>query len=328
MEIQIGIDIFTTWQEGVWSQWSAMSALVVLALVIDALVGGPRLLGRLPGYDSLLRLGIGNLERTTNAARYNWPAGLFFGSLLLLLGVGASAALGFWLSSLPYDGWGFWLKVALLVLLLGQRAVIDSSRMMLGDIESITVRDENQYYEAHSWLLERMLHRMVDGLIANIIVFLLFGFVGLLIYRFLSVWVSIAVDGGCQISYRPFHRPLMLVTWPFSFVLGLAASFFILLSGVIIAPHRLGWAFALLGQRGFWSCLPLRYFTYGITTRLLDIVLKASKGAADQPLAWIGPSEGRARITRDKVILMMMLQIVAWLQIIGLLSLSLLTSQP
>ncbi len=309
------------WWHQALSSFPVLALIILAAIIIDAFMGGPTYLGRIPGWDSFLRMVIEGLDRRFNLKSFHAVAGISYGLLLLLLGIGASAGLGWWLDQQPDILWIVILKLALLTLLLGQRTVIDTARMLATDLEQTTSASPEGKYAAVRWMVERLTHRLIDGFVINILILISFGFSGLLAYRFASVLMSVGYPNGCRIRSAPFYMPLLLIAWPFSFLFGVISWAFIMLAALVVLPHRIHHGFYVFAEKGWYKCLPQRFITYSLIAHLLNINLKADPSGPDKGSFWLGKDNAQARVMPSQLIQAMALHIVSWLQITGLLAL-------
>ena len=271
---------------------------------------------------------IEGLNHRFDLKSFNLIAGLFYGTFILVTGISVSALLGWWLDQQPDILWIVILKLALLTLLLGQRTVIDTARMLATDLQETNAASPEGKYAAVRWMVERLTHRLIDGFLLNILILVFFGFSGLLAYRFASVLMSVGYPNGCRIHTIPFYMPLMLIAWPFSLVFGFIAWGFMMLAALVVMPHRIFHGFHVFGEKGWYKCLPQRFISYSLIAHLLNINLKADPSGPDKGVFWLGKTNAQARVMPRQLIQAMALHIVSWLQITGLVALSFLILTP
>lgn len=295
--------------------------LCILALFLDALIGGHKLLGRVPGPDSLLRIaGLffqGNISARGIRPLWEWIAGLALTLLIMVLAASAGwlldnfAATTLWLVSL---------KTVLLALLLGQRSVIDTARELAGRLAGTTGQGAEGRFAAARWMVERLTNRHADGLIANLFWFLAGGFAGLLAFRAIAVLAAVGSPNGVRRPCDPFFWLAGWFYWLAGLLPGLLSAVVLIFAGAIVAPSRAFHGAGFLFSGGLGRSLPLRLWPLYVVCQCLDLALKADPDGEAPGSAWIGAKDGRARADARDVRRAMLVTVSGWLLIFALLS--------
>lgn len=295
--------------------------LGLLALLLDALVGGHNLLGRVPGPDSLLRISGLYVQDGISSRGFRPPWAWLTGTVLSLLLISLAATAGWMLDSLAATSlWLVLAKAGLLALLLGQRTVIDTAREMAGRIDSPSGQGAEGRYAAARWMVERLTNRYADGLIANLLWFLAGGFTGLLAFRAIAVLAAVGSPNGVKRSGGPTFWLAGWLYWLSGLLPGLLAAILLIFAGAIVAPSRAfhGAGFLLAGE--FLSALPARLWPLHVICRTLDLALKADPDGEAPGRVWIGAKDARARAGAADVRRAMLVIVSAWLLVFAMLS--------
>ena len=295
--------------------------LAILALFIDALVGGHNLLGRVPGPDSLLRIaGLFILDSTSSrnpGPLWAWITGVVFTLLVIFL----AAVPGWLLDNIAATTlWLVVIKAGLLALLLGQRTVIDTARKLAGRLASPSGQDADGRYAAARWMVERLNNRFADGLIANLFWFLTGGFAGLLAFRAIAVLAAVGSPNG---SRRPGDPVFWLVGWLYwltGLIPGILTSVALIVAGAIVAPKTAFHGAGFLFSGGLWASLPIRLWPLHVVCRSLALALKADPDGETSGSDWVGAKDGRARANARDVRRAMLVIVSGWLLVFAALS--------
>lgn len=173
--------------------------IALLASMLDALIGGHKLLGRLPGPDRvfyLLHHFIGQrLNKAKRGSRVLILRGMLWFMMLALL----AAYVGFWLDSAARtQETGFWFAVLTLALISGQKLTLARVHRLAREIADPKHSQDPSRFAAARWGTERLTLRFADGIVASYAVFLLGGFTLLLPYRALSMMMAEASPAGLK----------------------------------------------------------------------------------------------------------------------------------
>lgn len=295
--------------------------LGLLALLLDALVGGHNLLGRIPGPDSLLRISGLYFQDNISIRGFPRPWAWLAGTVLALLLISLAATAGRLLDNLAATAW--WLvmaKAGLLALLLGQRTVIDTAREMADRIASPSGQGAEGRYAAARWMVERLTNRYADGLIANLFWFLTGGFAGLLAFRTIAVLAAVGSPNGVKRPGGPLFWLTGWLYWLSGLLPGLLAAILLIFAGAIVAPSRAfhGAGFLLAGE--FLPTLPARLWPLHVVCRTLDLTLKADPDGKAPGRVWIGAKDARARAGAGDVRRAMLVIVSGWLLVFAMLA--------
>lgn len=295
--------------------------LGILALFIDALIGAPKLLGRVPGPDSLLR-GAGLIARDRLLSRqirppWTWVAGITLTLLVILL----AAAVGRLLDNFAATSlWLVVVKAGLLALLMGQRSVIDTARRLARRLDSPVGQGAEGRHAAARWMVERLTNRYVDGLIANFFWFLAGGFTGLLAFRAIAVLAAVGSPNGVRRPGDPVFWLAGWLYWLAGLLPGLLAAVVLMFAGAIAVPSRAFRGAGFLFSGNPWLSLPLRLWPLDVMSRCLDLALKADPDGEAPGRAWIGDKNGRARAEARDVRRAILIIVSGWMLVFALLS--------
>jgi len=273
------------------------------AAILDGLVGGPRLLGRLPGVDQILyaraswlREKLNRPDRSPGALHVRATLVLFFALPLLFL---FGAALNGLLLSVS----GALLSTFLVAQITGQTQTVLAARDVRDALNSDFGGYDEDRFSAARWAVERLAFRLGDGLVANAILFLIGGFALLLPFRFLSMLSVAGVPSGIALPTGAFDRTVQTLFQSIAAPLAVCARGLVA-AALVLAPVRdRNLRAALLGpgsidphMRDFLASrtLVLTGFLYGLG-------LNTAVSAAHPDRGWIGPTGGRARVSAQDV---------------------------
>lgn len=295
-----------------------MMLLALVALFLDALFGSHRLLGRLPGPDSLIRVSLGGATSYLDGRATRPVTAAALGTLLLVLAISLAAALGYLVDRLdaghPAIQGG---QILLLALVLGQRAVVGTARHLAGRLDRAAQFETEGRYAAARWTIERLTNRFADGLVANLIWFIAGGFAGLLAFRALSIFAALGSGDGVRTPQRPHFFVAGGFYWILGIFPGLVASMLLVLAGLVATPGKVLSGLGFL-RSDLRNALPLRLWPLRTMAGLLAVSLKV---APDDPSNsdWIGSKGARARVVATDVRRAMLIIVIAWLMVLAIL---------
>lgn len=187
----------------------SVATIMVLALLLDAMIGDPdRIWRRAPHPAALMGRAIGVADRLLNTASARRAKGA-----LAILGLAAGAALLGWaIASIPDGGV---LELVLATILLAQKSLVDHvgavARALEHDLERgrrtiarIVGRDPKSLNEADiiRAAIESIAENFSDGVVAPVFWYLLFGLPGLMAYKMVNTADSMV--GYRNARYRDF----------------------------------------------------------------------------------------------------------------------------
>lgn len=291
----------------------------------DALLGSPRILGRLPGPDVILRItalavkSFGPHPMRGDAVVVLW--GVLVAAVTILVAGGA----GYWMDQLPWQVPPvFASKLLLLILILGQRPVFDAARFLARDMARRGSEEVDGRHAAGRWTIERLTNRMADGLIANIFWFLVAGFAGLLVFRAISVINAVGAPSGVCQTRDPLFRPAAWLYWLLGLPPAIIAVFIIKLAAIPAHPKSFLIWLPVLNPPTIPAALPLRSWPLNAVAALLCLSLKTAPDTNQTVPKWIGPKGGTARVGAAEIRRALLLFFAAWLWVIAALVLLLL----
>jgi cobalamin biosynthesis protein CobD/CbiB len=303
--------------------------LLIFASLLDALFGSHRLLGRVPGPDRAIRGVIEGLNRRVTLYDRGWPMGIFLGVIVCSILLSLAFLVGQYGDQAPNSDYWIVGKSVVLALLVGQRTTIDTSlylfkRLKRTMAEGVSSPDQKGQFAAARWSVERTVNRFVDGYLCNVLFFVLGGFAWLLAFRVLSVFAALGSPNGVKQTKTPFFFIPSLI---YSLLTLFPAGLYIIMVtfiGIIIRPSRFFMGPLAFFSRPFFTSIPLRLWALSANAWVLGINLKTDPDGPQSLFNWLGPKGGRARVNPRDVILSILLQIVAWLLILGLLGVTML----
>ena len=184
-----------------WPIGPAAPFILLLALVLDALIGDPRWLPhpvRLMGWLTAL------LDRALNRKRHGEAARVFFGAVAVLVVAGASAAAGWAVAHYAAAiGWGWLAELVLVAMLVAQRDMADHmvrvaraldrgvepARDAVRHIVGRDLRTLDEHGIARA-AIESGAENYSDGVVAPAFWYLLLGLPGLLAYKAINTMDS------------------------------------------------------------------------------------------------------------------------------------------
>ena len=184
-----------------WPIGPAAPFILLLALALDALIGDPRWL---PHPVRLMGWLTGILDRALNRERHGASTRVCFGTVAVLLVLGASAAAGWAITTHAAPlGWGWLAELALVAMLLAQRNMADHmvsvaraldrgvvpAREAVRHIVGRDLRALDGYGIARA-AIESGAENYSDGVVAPAFWYLLLGLPGLLAYKAINTMDS------------------------------------------------------------------------------------------------------------------------------------------
>lgn len=276
--------------------FSFLLGALVAALLLDAVLGGRNILGRLACPDVYFLRFAGFLRERLNRDGRSDAVLIGRAVLVHIVGIGCAATLGFALDHFtPHDSPGMALAALLLALIIGQHSVLDTAQDVIRALEADLGGKEEERYAAARWAVERLAFRFGDGLIANSLFFLLGGFTLLLPFRFISMLSASAVPSGLMRPISAFDAASQAVFQAAALIPSAFGRLIISLALMIIPKARPGQALtgsssaemvaATMASRR-WHLMPILYgFTFATA---IDPQAHTPK--------WIGPEDGKARL--------------------------------
>lgn len=270
---------------------------LLLALLLDGVLGGRKFLGRIPGPDQAIYFLLGQFSKRLDRPDRGKGALVVRGLLVLFSLMVVSAGLGLWIDSWKTDSWGGQLfTVLLLALTVGQHNVWELVREIMRALTEPQHANAPKRYGATRWAVERLALRFSDGLIANGLFYLLGGFALLLPFRALSMMMATGAPSGLKPAPGPYYFATRILFALVATVPSLIASIFIILAWPFTPKAR------FLAMKGLWKNMSSAA-TSGARRRPLSVIAYAFgwnfrvHPAEAGPESWIGPRDGKARLS-------------------------------
>ncbi len=273
---------------------------IAAAILLDILLGRPRLLGRVPGPDSLLHTMNIWLSKRLDRARRSDANRIVRGLLALLALSCLLWPFGAWLDSFTHSGGlGIIFTTLLLTLLIGQRAVWDTTKALCNKLKETSNADDKTRYGAARWAIERINIRFADGLVANTVIYVLFGFSALLIYRALTMVIAVGSPNGVKAPNSPYFFGLVKLYNFFGFLMGSLAGIIQRLAAIFVPKARPFAGFPALGI--IEDSLAARRIPLMTMAHTLGYNFKLNIEVNDSNATWIGPGDGKARLNGQDI---------------------------
>lgn len=271
--------------------------LVLVAAAIDFLVGGPRILGRIPGPDSLLRVIWGAAFGFQEVgAPESSKQGMVVGGLAAVVLLLLALTIGWYIDHIPqFEEWIFLAKALFLALIIGQQSIIRTGYSLARHLDQHAAETAEGKHAAARWTIERVAHRFSDGFAANLTFLMLFGFTGLLGFRVLSVITAIGSPNGVMRPRAGLYRPAAELYNLASLIPGAVSAFILAVAMTVTSPRGLGNAVAGLIKLPPKGALFIRWQPITVLCYGLGITVKADPNATKSDLEWIGAEGARAR---------------------------------
>ncbi len=277
--------------------------LLVLGILLDTLVGGTRLGGKLPGpsalFAGLVRVVEPKLNRSQRSAGTRLVRGLLLVAFMTLI----ASALGFAFVRLAALVPGSWvLEVILVAALLGQGAVFGSSVKVAVTLGEGTDPPPDDPHQIARDGVENLAHGLIDHGVAPIFWFLMLGLPGMFIFRAIEVT---ARNVGEWQSRSLFGWAAARCYDAVNVVPAILGSLFLVAAGIFVPSATPLRGAGVMVSRG--AAFPS--FSQGWAIAAVAGLLGLSLGgprpkqddnrtfarSADVP--WIGPKDGRAKLT-------------------------------
>ncbi len=283
------------------SDWLIM---ILLAMIIDAVFGGRAFLGRISGLDRLFFVVIDWLSVQLNRDNRSDSTLYVRGAVVLAVMLPVLFMLGLSLGSAVFQHPFVTLFCILLIaMIIGQKRVWQVVREVnkaLGEPRgSDSATETEDRYKAARWALERMVLRLTDGLINNVIIILIGGFALLLPYRFLAMFVANGAPAGVAKPTQPYYSLAVLLYDLISLPGTILNAIIMALSLALVPGGKINvfHGATLIDLSSITARrLPLALFANG-----LAIAFEKGGDLDKTSSTWIGPKGGRARIKRRDI---------------------------
>lgn len=315
----------------------ANPAIVLLsALILDLLLGGPRLVGRIPGPDALFEGLAAWFSRKLNRADRSAVTRFVRGGLCMTVLCVLAFLAGLWIEGLATPVATGVISLVAVALIIGQRYAVSSARRVQSLLREGRAHDQEEGYEAARWAVERLAIRSADGLIANSFWFLLAGLPGLFAYRVLAAFAVCASPRGVVRSDDAFFDLPERVYAVVSLIPGLILLLLSLPARLVMPRAKHSVARFSAFRVSLPRAQPVRLWGVGVYASALGIALRtgASKkiedgelNEEDSPKQWLGISGSRARVDPADIARAILLNLIFWLLGFALIALLALMSE-
>lgn len=293
--------------------------LALAALLLDSILGGRKIFGRIPGPDHIFHSILHVICHLLDHDKYGPIRRVLRGLLVLATGLILLIPLGLWADTQIKESLGGHIVgILLLMLVFGQKTVRDHAKDLVAMLNDPTHDKDASRYGAARWGIERLTLRMADGMIANGFILMISGIWGLLTYRFIVMLVAVGSPKGILQPASPFYR---VAWWLYELLTILPALF----SCVLTFAAALFYKVARINlTKAFFSNVP-----NSILSRQLPLMAVAhamgfsflkGTGQGDVGDKWFGPRGGRDELTADDLANALHLALIIW--IIELISLA------
>lgn len=271
------------------------------ALVLDALFGGHKALGAMPGFDDLCRSSLKflrkRLERANRSSRNHFWRGLFS---LILLGAPA-VGLGFLLNTAV-----FWhvatatFAAAVLAQILGTKIAWQSTELLAKGKDSADRRQA----------IENLFNAYAKSIVPSLVLFLLGGFALLFAYRLVLVASNFAAASTKTSSFlKPFVFLQRLLGAPGEFL----ATVFVFFATIFVPQ-----AYVLQSVKTFLQTKSrVRHGTLAVVAGAFNIALQPPDFVVSK--TWLGPKNGSAKIEPEACRYALIVALVAFAVLLAFL---------
>ena len=288
-----------------------LTALALIAMLIDAALGGVKVLGRFPGPDRLF-YSISEVlcNRLDHANRSNrdlvlrglavmviallivWPLGIFLTDFILGSKIGAGIGL------------------VLLIMIMGQRSAIDTALELITVLNDIDSRQDQSRFGIARWGIERLVLRLSDGMVVNAVILFFTGLGGLFFYRFLTMLLSVGAPGGILKPASPFYRIPLLLYEGMTIIPAALAMLLISFASLFVPDTKIR-ILAIIEEDVpgaiFGRKLPLLAIAYA-----MQFSFREDPNEVGKKTLWVGPDTGRSQLEAEDLRNALYLIIASW----------------
>ena len=297
-----------------------LTALALGAMLVDAAIGGVGLLGRFPGPDRLFyRVSETLCNRLDHAHRSNRDL-MLRGLSVILLGLLILFPLGIYLTDFILSGKiGACLGIILLILIMGQRAAIDTALDLVNVLSDIDSRQDPSRFGAARWGIERMVLRLSDGMVVNAVILFFLGLGGLLFYRLLTMLLTVGAPRGILKPASRFYYIPLIVYEAMTLIPAALATLLISFAGLFVPGAQIHLLEiieddvpgAILGRK-----LPLMAVAYA-----MQFSFREDPNTIGEKTLWAGPENGRSQLEAEDLRNALYLIITSWVMTVIMMSL-------
>lgn len=299
-----------------------LTALALIAVLVDAALGGVRLLGRFPGPDRLFYNVSEVLCKRLDHANRSDRDLMLRGLAVMVTGLLIVWPLGIFLTDFIISGKiGAGIGIILLIMIMGQRAAIDTALELITVLSDIDSRQDQSRFGVARWGIERLVLRLCDGMIVNVVILFFTGLGGLFFYRLLTMLLSVGAPRGILKPASPFYHIPLIVYEGMTIIPAALATLLISLAGLFVPDAKIHILSiieddvpdAILGRK-----LPLLAMAYA-----LQFSFREDPNEVGKKSLWVGPETGRSQLEAEDLRHALYLIIASWamtLLIMGLMA--------
>ncbi len=285
-------------------------ALMLIAMILDALIGGVRIMpGLMPHPVEIIGALVDLLDRRLNRAHRTQTDRAVRGFIAAMFVVVVCGAVGWGIAWLTQNhDFGWIIELAGLVALLAQRSLYDHVRAVgsrLADegleagrveVSKIVGRDPSRL--DHSGVsraaIESLAENFSDGVVAPVFWYLLFGFPGLLIYKAVNTMDSMV--GHMSGKYRAYGMTAARLDDILNLIPARLSGMFISLAALLAPTARPGAALKVMMRDASKHRSPNSGWPEGAMAGALGLALAGPRRYADYTTddPWIGDGTAKA----------------------------------
>ena len=288
-----------------------LTALALIAMLVDAALGGVKMLGRFPGPDRLFysvsKALCNRLDHANRSDRDLMLRGLAVVVIALFIVWPLGAFLtGFIINSKIGAGIG----IILLIMIMGQRAAVDTALELITVLSDIDSRQDQSRFGVARWGIERLVLRLCDGMIVNVVILFFTGLGGLFFYRLLTMLLSVGAPRGILKPASPFYRIPLLLYEGMTIIPAALATLLISLATLFVPGAK----FQILDiieedvpGAIFGRKLPLLSMAHA-----LQFSFREDPNEVGEKTLWVGPETGRSQLEAEDLRNALYLIIASW----------------
>lgn len=288
-----------------------LTALALVAMLVDAALGGASLLGRFPGPDRLFHnVSEALCTRLDHAHRSDRDL-MLRGGAVVLLSLATLLPLGIFLTDFILGGKiGAGFGLILLIMIMGQRSAIDTAAELITVLSDIDSRQDHSRFDVARWGIERLVLRLCDGMIVNAFILFISGLGGLFFYRMLTMLLAVGAPNGILKPASPFYRIPLIIYEIITIIPAALATLLILLASLFIPGSQLH-LLAIIEEDTPGAILG-RKFPLLTMAHTMQYNFREDPNEAGKQTLWVGPENGRRKLEAEDLRNALYLIIASW----------------
>lgn len=295
-------------------------AIALAAMLIDAAIGGTHILGRFPGPDRLFHIINESLAYRLDLGHRSNKMRMLRGGIVTLLALIITIPLGNWLTGyFLADKIGAGIAMLFLLLIMGQRAAIDTASELITILADVESREDNSRFDAARWGVERLVLRISDGMIANMVVLFFSGLGGLLFYRFLTMTLAVGAPSGILKPASPYYRIPFLLYEIITFIPASLAMLLMSTAAFFIPGAQLHLLASI--EEDVPGAILGRKFPLLAMAHALQYCFREDSNEVGVKTIWVGPEGGRSKLEAEDLRNALYLIIATWVFVVIIMGL-------